>query len=352
MKKLFSVLLLVALVFSLVACSSGGTTPTSSAAAGGDSSSAEGSSSAAASGEELNFALIVMAAGSDYFTIVDAGAQKAAEEISAKGTKVSVQYLGPAPDDNARVEGQVAQMENVINAENDAILVTPLDGDSLGPPTDKAYEAGIPVICVDGPVDSENYVTTIATDNVQGGYDAMKALIEIIGGEGNVVLVNGLPGSPSNDDRNVGARQAVEETDGKVVMLEEIFYATQAEHVTAVENLLASSADDIDGIFGAYNQGALGAWTAVGNKGLFDSISIVGYDADADEIAALEKGEIKALIVQQPFTQGYDAVYAAFEYITENKEFEKFQPAPHALITTENMEEPEMEAILYPMGKE
>lgn len=81
--------------------------------------------------------------------------------------------------------------------------------------------------------------------------------------------------------------------------------------------------------------------------GLAGKIKVVAYDASPEEIEALEKGEIHGLVVQQPYLMGYRGV----EYLLaarEGKEVPKDVFVPITVVTKENMNEVEVQKVLYP----
>lgn len=289
--------------------------------------------------DNIEIGLVVMSTNSEYWLAVKAGADAAAEEAG----NVEVTFLGPA--DNADVQGQVALVENLINREVDAILLTPLNADALVAPVQAAEAAGIPVIVIDSGLNWDGVTSFIATDNVEASRLAMNTLIELIGGEGKVAIINALAGIPSNDDRNIGAEQAVaEHPDVQLLPIQHSI--DQAAALQNTENLITAN-PDIKGIFGAFNRGALGAAQAVLNRGIDDQVHFVAFDADPDEIRLLEQGVIDALVVQQPFQMGYLGVEYALMAINGEEVPELVHPEV-SLVTRENMNDPEIQQVLYP----
>lgn len=289
--------------------------------------------------ETTEIGLVVMATNSEYWLAVKAGADAAAEEAG----NVEVTFVGPA--DNADVQGQVALVENLVNRQVDAILLTPLSADALVPPVQAAEAAGIPVIVIDSGLNWDGVTSFIATDNVAASKLAMNTLIELIGGEGKVAIINALAGIPSNDARNTGAQEAIAENpDVELLPIQRSI--DQVAALQNTENLITAN-PDIKGIFGAFNRGALGAAQAVLNRGIDDQVSFVAFDADPDEIRLLEQGTIDALVVQQPYQMGYLGVEYALKAIN-GEEVPALVHPEVSVVTRENMNDPEIQAVLYP----
>jgi len=289
---------------------------------------------------DLEVGLVVMSTASEYWLSVRAGAEMALEEEGG-----NLIYTGPATD--ADVQGQVDQIYNLIEREIDAILLTPLDPDALVAPVEEAEKQGIPVILIDSGI---NYEATsfIATDNVKGGEIAAEQLVDLMGGEGKMVIVNALPGIPSNDARNEGAENIVEEN-SDIELLPIQRSEDQAEALTNMENILISN-PDLDGIFAGFDRGAIGAAEALKIHGKAGEIPFVAYDASPEEIDYLSEGIIDALIVQQPVEMGRLGV----EYLVKALNGEEVPKVTHTdvkVVTKDNMDEPEMQKVLYPLGK-
>lgn len=343
-KKAAAMFLTGVLAVSMTGC---GQTATSETSAAATSTQKEGNDPAksedAASGDDhkLTFGLVVMSTNSDYWLTLKDGAQAAVDQAGGE-----LVFTGPA--DNNDIQGQVALVENLINSNVDAILLTPLDSDALAAPVEQAMNAGIPVIVIDSEVNTENYTSFIATDNIAGGELAMNTLSQLIGGEGEVVVVNALAGIPSNDARGIGAENAAKANE-KLTLLPQQHCLDQAEALTNTENILTGN-PDLKGIFATFNRGALGAAQAVQSKEKAGEVKIVAYDADADEIKLMEQGVIDALVVQQPYEMGRLGIEYAIKAL--NGEDVPKNIAPDVVLATkENMNDPEVQKVLFPKGK-
>lgn len=283
--------------------------------------------------------MIVMSINSEYWLNVQAGSQA---ELDKSGGELI--YTGPSLDGD--IQGQVDLMENAISSGVDGIILIPVDSEALVPSVEKAEEAGIPVVVVDGPVNTENVTSYIATDNEAAGKLAMQTLIDLMDGEGKAVVVNALAGIPSNDGRGIGAEAAAEENSG-IEMIETLRGADQAAALQNTENMLTANSD-IAGIFAAYDRGAIGACQALMNAGLDGNVRVVAFDAAADEIQYLEDGVIDALVVQQPYEMGRLAV----EYINKalaGEEVPKETATDVVIVTKDNMDDPDVHKVLYPL---
>ena len=287
----------------------------------------------------LKIQMIVMSINSEYWLNVKAGSEAELEKVGGE-----LIYTGPSLDGD--IQGQITLMENAISSQVDGIILIPVDSEALVPVAEQAEEAGIPVVVVDGPVNTDKVTSYIATDNEAGGRLAMQTLVDLMGGEGKAVVVNALAGIPSNDGRGIGAEAVAAENEG-ITLLETLRGGDQAAALQNTENMLTAN-PDIAGIFSAYDRGAIGASQALINANLGGKVRQVAFDAAADEIQFLQDGVIDALIVQQPYEMGRLAV----EYINKKLNGEEV-PAQVAtdvvVVTRDNMDDPDIQKVLYPL---
>lgn len=88
-------------------------------------------------------------------------------------------------DANDRTEKQVADVENFIRQEVDAILISPKESAGLTGVVEQATDAGIPVFVLDRNVDTDKFVQWVGGDNELIGRAAGQFALEKLGGAGN-----------------------------------------------------------------------------------------------------------------------------------------------------------------------
>ena len=85
---------------------------------------------------------------------------------------------------------QASQIEDFVAQKVSAILVAPCDSSAIVPHLKAAQQAGIPVFSADIAVNGSAVVSHIASDNVQGGRLAARALAELLNGKGKVLIID------------------------------------------------------------------------------------------------------------------------------------------------------------------
>ncbi|MGI9544063.1 MAG: substrate-binding domain-containing protein, partial [Cyclobacteriaceae bacterium] len=147
---------------------------------------------ATGSGETDQLKIAVIPKGTTHFfwNHIHAGAAKAAKELD-----VEIIWQGPLKEDDRQMQIQVVQ--NFVSRSVDAIVLAPLDEQSLVPPVKAAMKREIPVIIIDSGLSSDHYLSFVATDNYLGGKLCAQQMIEILQGQGKVIMLRYQEGSAS-----------------------------------------------------------------------------------------------------------------------------------------------------------
>lgn len=103
---------------------------------------------------------------------------------------------------------------------------------------------------------------------------------------------------------------------------------------------------DLKGCFGTNADAVLLGAEAVRDMENSENITVMGFDAGSDQIAALEDGRIDGLVVQNPFGMGYATVVAAARTVLEIGN-EALVDTGYTWVDRENMEDENVQAMLY-----
>ncbi|MCC6154562.1 MAG: substrate-binding domain-containing protein, partial [Candidatus Hydrogenedentes bacterium] len=211
----------------------------------------------------------------------------------------------------------------------------------------KALDKKIPVITIDSGVNSDLPNSFIATDNVAGAQAAARELAKLIGNEGEVGLIPFVKGAGTSEQREEGFKKGIAEFPN--ITIADIQYS-QSDVIKAMnvtEDMLTAH-PNLKGIFAANEPAAVGVVQALEAAGKAGQVKLVAFDAGDDEVAALKKGTIQALIVQNPFRMGYDGVKTAYD-VLQGKTAEKRIDTGVTVVTMENFETPEVQKLLNPL---
>lgn len=294
--------------------------------------------------EEKRFqiAVIPKATTFTFWKAIHAGAAKAAEELN-----VEVIWMGPSTEGARRQQIEVVQ--NFISRGVDAIVLAPLDDVALVRPVEAAVKRGIPVVIIDSGLKSDVQASFVATDNREGGRMGARRLAEVMGGRGKVILLRYLEGSASNDQREDGFLEELAADYPKIEVLSSNQFAgvTKQSAFEASQNLLNKYGDEVDGIFCPNEPTTFGMLRALETSKRAGKIKFVGFDSGEALIQGLRDGSIHGLVVQDPFGMGYEGVKTAVD-VLQGHEVEKRIPTRVVTITLENLDTPEIQALISP----
>ena len=298
-----------------------------------------------ADGEQsLRIAVIPKGTTHEFWKAVHAGAIKAERELD----RVDIVYRGPEREDNR--DQQVALVQNFVSSGVDAIVLAPLDVQALLQPVRLAVQSGIPVVVIDSGLAGDvgrDYISYIATDNLEGGRIAGRYMGELLDGRGRVLLLRHQEGSESTMNREQGFVEALQEfTEIELIDPGRYSGATRATAQVASESLLVTHAD-VDGIFCANESSTFGMLLALRSRGLAESIRFVGFDSSPGLVEALAQGELDGLVLQDPMSMGYLGVRTAVAHL-RGESVEPHHDTGVTLVTRDNMNAPAIEQLLSP----
>jgi ribose transport system substrate-binding protein len=191
---------------------------------------------------------------------------------------------------NNDVATQANQVEQLVNQGVDAIIVVPVQADSLGPQLARAKEADIPVFAVNTAVDDRAALTSaVLPDDVAAGRQEMEMMAEELGGKGNIVILQGPLGSSPELDRTKGIEETLKKYPDIKVLAKDTANWKRDEAVNKTKNWLSSFGDRLDGIVAENDDMGLGAVQALSEAG--KKLPVVGIDGIEDGLAAVKKGD-------------------------------------------------------------
>lgn len=273
-----------------------------------------------------------------FWQSVHVGAAKAAQESG-----VEIQWNGPASETD--YAGQIQIVENMITRRVDAICLAPIDKKIMVNVVERAAKAGIPVVIFDSGIDTDQFVSQVATDNYAAGRLGAERMGAILEGKGEVLMVAVQPGGASTMERERGFEEGLAQKFPGIKIVEKQYgMADFAKSLAVSENMLTAH-PGAAGMFASNESSAVGAAQAV--KGRKSKIRLVGFDWSPTLLQDLENGTIDSLIVQHPFKMGEESVKAAVAKL-KGQPVEKMNPLAPRLLLKDNLKTPEVQAQVNP----
>lgn len=273
-----------------------------------------------------------------FWQSVHAGAAKAALEAG-----VDIQWNGPTSETD--YAGQIQIMENMITRRVDAICLAPIDKKIMVNVVDRASKAGIPVVIFDSGIDTDQFVSQVATDNYGAGRLGAERMGQLLNGKGKVLMVAVQPGGASTMERERGFEEGLKEKFPGIQIVEKQYgMADFAKSMSVSENMLTAH-PDADGMFASNESSAVGAAQAV--KARKSKIKLVGFDWSPTLLQDVENGIVDSLIVQHPFKMGEESVKAAVAKL-RGQPVEKMNNLAPRLVLKDDLAKPDVQAQLNP----
>jgi ribose transport system substrate-binding protein len=225
---------------------------------------------------------------------------------------------------------QLSQVQDFIVQKVDAIVLTPANSRSVGTAIKEANQAGIPVFTADiASLSDEGEVEChIATDNYSGGREAAKAVMEALGNQGKVAIIDH-PEVESVILRTKGFREELKEAGSPIEIVGAWPGKGSKDEAFKVAQDILTAHQDLDAIFAINDPSALGAVAAIEKAGKAGKVLVVGFDGQLEGKQAILEGRIYADPIQFPDQIGRQTVQTILKYLG-GEEIE-----PEVLIPTE-----------------
>lgn len=180
--------------------------------------------------------------GSEWRTQMIQDLEQVATELADQGIDINLIVESA----NVDVQGQIQQIQNLVNRGVDAIIINPNDQSALNLALEDAVDQGVVVIAVDQEISAEG-VYNVVIDQKEWGATNARWLAEQLGGEGKIVIIEGFVGHPANEDRMAGVEEVLADNPGIEVVARDSGQWDQATAQQVMSDMLASI-PQIDGI--------------------------------------------------------------------------------------------------------
>jgi ribose transport system substrate-binding protein len=259
---------------------------------------------------------------------------------------VEIVWKGPLKEDD-RAQ-QISLVQQFVSSGISAIVLAPLDDTALRGPVKSAADRKIPVVIFDSALKGDvgkDFVSYVATDNKRGGVLAGEELLRLLGGKGKVVLLRYSEGSASTAAREAGFLEVMEKNPNINLLVTNRYSGPTVSTAQDASMNLIDKIREADGIFCTNESATQGMLLALRQTGLAGKKTFVGFDTSPALNAALAKGEIQALVAQNPTKMGYLSVTTAVKALRGEK-FETNVDTGCMLVTKANLNDPATRAVI------
>lgn len=281
-----------------------------------------------AEGKKLKVGLAMNTLNNPFFVAVKEGAEAQAKEL---GIDLVVTDAQNNPGQ------QLADVENLLQQNLDVLIIDPADSDAIVEGVKKANDAKVPVFTIDRQSNGGEVVTHIGFDAIKSGNIAGEFLAKALNGKGNIVEIQGIMGTNVARDRSKGFNEALAKYPDMKIIARQAADFDRGKALSVMENILQAN-PEIDGVYAANDEMALGALAAIEAAGRLDQITVIGCDAVDPALDAIRQGKLEATIAEPPFFLGKEAVQTAVT-ISKGESVEKSVILDSTLVTKENIDQ-------------
>jgi simple sugar transport system substrate-binding protein len=308
--KVISLLLVVVVLASLVACGATEAPPPATeaveepaaveeepAAVEEEPEDTEGPAPAAEGQRDLRFVVVSHGQASDpFWSVVQNGVDAASKDLGIK-----VEYQAPQTYDMVAMSQLI---DAAVASDPDGLVVSIPDADALGPSIKAAIEAGVPVISMNSGYDVAEelgVLVHVGQTEYEAGYGGGQRMAAA--GLTKAICINQEVGNTALDQRCQGFADALAESgiESSVVAVD------LADPTDAQQRVLgALTADaDVDGILTLGPTGALPTLKGLTEEDLLGKIKLATFDLSPEVLEAIRDGDMLFAIDQQQYLQGY-----------------------------------------------
>jgi ribose transport system substrate-binding protein len=247
----------------------------------------------------LSFAAEKLVFGLSISTQVNPFYKAMADGMKDQAKKMGIEAYVLSADD--KLDKQISDVEDLIQKKIDVLLINATQAGAQAV-IEKAAKANIKVITLQRQIPSPAVSSHIGTDNVVIGSLGAEWIVSQLGGKGNVVVLEGIPGAASSEDRKKGAAKVFPKYSGIKVVSQQTAEYDRAKALHVMENILQAQ-PNIDAVYCFNDEMAMGALSAV-KAAKRTGIMITGMDANKDAVAAVKKGDLTMTMALPPYDIG------------------------------------------------
>ncbi|WP_241560104.1 substrate-binding domain-containing protein [Solirhodobacter olei] len=264
-----------------------------------------------------------------FFNQVNAGAEKGAKET---GNKLVIYNANNDPSK------QNDAIDTYIQQKVAGIAVDAIDVNGIMPAIEQATKAGIPVVALDAILPAGPQKAQVGVDNAKAGADLAHYYLNYVkthmSGKSTLGIVGAL-NSYIQNVRQKGFEDVVKSAPGIKIAGVVDGRNVQDTALNAAENLITAN-PDMTTIYATGEPALIGAIAAVASQGKQKSIKIFGWDLSPEAIAGIDKGEVIAVVQQDPALMGEEAIKALVK-VADGKTVDKNIYVPVTIVTEKNV---------------
>ena len=290
---------------------------------------------------EIDFMQVSLAA--EYYQAMAYGAEQAAADVSAAGGgtvtvrhTAGVGYTGPAD--------QLADAENILQRNPDAIILAPVDTAGSVAIVDAATNAGVPIVNVSTEV-PDGRVFMIMQDDYLFGKAGADAIAELVPEGGKGVVMAGPANATWSRKRAEGFRDRVEEAHPNLEIIAAPNQLVDPEEGLADFLNVVTGNPEIDWIYAAHF--ALLLPPSIPEE--YQDVPYIASDFTNFSAPWIDDGSADALFLVSPYWMGYIGLGTAVS-VLNGDDVPRINCVPFPVVDPSNVSEDWVQIELIPAG--
>ena len=248
-------------------------------------------------------AFIPQTAGAMIWDVAHFGAQAAAE-------KIKCHLYWNAPTSESDTAGQVSLIDKVGRGKYQGLVLAPNHTLGIRSPLTRALARGLPVVIVSADVDlpASSNLAYIVNDDEKMGEFAATEIARRIHGKGDIALIGLARFAPGVTRRVRAAERLLASRYPDIHVVSRGLGTYINSRVEALTNAALDSNPGLSAILSFTAVATRGVYSVLKSRALQPAVTLVGCDQDSDLIGYVESGEIAAIVAENTYRMGYEAV--------------------------------------------
>lgn len=254
-------------------------------------------------------------------------------------------------DPNDNLEQQISMIKNRIITGLEGLVITPIDGQAVGPLMNELAAERIPVVAIDRRVEGP-VISTIEADNFRIGKEMGELFLKALGDKkGEVLIVGGPLSSSATVNRTEGFKAALKGHDNVKIVGESATEFDNEVALASISNYLQAN-PNINCIFSCTDVLLPAVMTALTERGKLHPVGEEGHvfvysvDGDGYGLTQVVEGYIDATYGLDPYEWAAAAVRVLKDYF-DGKEVEETILISGRIVTKENFEQLKADGVLW-----
>ena len=246
---------------------------------------------------------------SDFWTIARKGTEKADTELN----DVTVEFR--IPSDGTAAE-QKRLLDDLLAKGVDGIAVSPVDPDNQTQALNETAKRAL-VVTQDSDAPKSDRAFYVGTDNVAAGRVAGGLIKEALPQGGKIMLFVGKLDARNAQERSQGIRETLQGTNIEILDIR----TDDTDRVRAKSNVSDTLVrhPDVAALVGLWSYNGPAILNAVQDANKAGQVKIIAFDEEDETLTGVKQGAIYAIVVQQPFEFGYQAIKLMQQYLKGDK---------------------------------